>query len=194
MTAGQGTQTKSIIGGEVSYSPPHTPPIRIENSAAATLFEVREDVINRGDAHGIDLPWQDTVLTAAQVNALAAANITVVSAAPLQTKANVARIPVAVFIFLDHGGTDFVQVNGTDHLALKYSGGIEISEIGTEAQCTALLEAAADAQLYVPLAGGFIPAANTAIALDNNGAAEYTTGNGTMYVRVFYREVTIAAF
>lgn len=141
------------------------------------------------------LQFQDTQLTAAQVNALLATNITVVTA----PGANLAVFPVAAFIFLDSGGTDFVQVNNTDQLALKYSASNEITEFGTEAQCTALLEATGDASLYVTgflVANpeGFIPEANTAIDLDNNGAAEYTTGDGTLSIRVWYYTMPMVAF
>ena len=137
------------------------------------------------------LQYTDTQLTAAQVNALAAANIELVAA----PGSALAVIPVGVHLFLDHGGTDFVQVNNTDQLALKYSGGAEIAEIGAEAQCTTLLEASADAALYDPLdATGYVPVANAAIVLDNNGAAEYTTGNGTLSVRVWHVTVPMAAF
>lgn len=154
----------------------------------ATASEINR--IDASNADGAMLSFQDTQLTAAQVKALAAANITVVSA----PGAGLAAVPVAVHLFLDHGGTDFVQTNGSDHLALKYAGGAEISELGTEAQCTALLEASADAALYVNLEADCVPVANTAIALDNNGAAEYTTGDGTLSVRVYYRTVPMAAF
>lgn len=141
------------------------------------------------------LQFQDTQLTAAQVNALLAANIEVVSS----PGAGLAVFPVAAFIFLDHGGTDFVQVNVTDQLALKYSASNEITEFGTQAQCEALLEAGADASLYVTgfltaNPEGFVPEANKAIDLDNNGAAEYTTGDGTLSIRVWYYTMPMAAF
>ena len=98
--------------------------------------------------------------------------------------------------FRQHGlFADFVQVNNTDQLALKYNASNEIGEIGSEAQCTALLEASADAALIDPLnLAGFVPEANKAIDLDNNGAAEYTTGDGTLSIRVWFIEIPMAAF
>lgn len=135
--------------------------------------------------------YVDVQLTAAQVNALLATNIELVAT----PGANLAVIPVAVHMFLDHGGTDFVQVNNTDQLALKYNGSTEIIEFGTEAQCTTFLEAAADAALFDPVdTGGIVPVANKAIDLDNNGAAEYTTGDGTLSVRVYFITVPMVAF
>lgn len=142
------------------------------------------------------IQFQDTQLNAAAVNGLAAANVEVVSA----PAAGLAVDPIAVHMFLDHGGTDFVQTNGADHLALLYNGGSEILEIGLEATLTTFLEASADAALYWELlgyataAGGRIPLAATAIDLDNNGAAEYATGDGTLSIRVYYRVLPMAAF
>lgn len=141
----------------------------------------------------LSLESQKTQLSSAQVNALLGANIEVIAA----PAAGLARVPVFVHMFLDHGGTDFVQVSDTDQLALKYNGGAEIAELGTQAQCTTFLEASADAALDSPvpaIAGGVVPVAATAIDLDNNGAAELTTGDGTLSIEVFYRTVTMAAF
>lgn len=134
--------------------------------------------------------YEDVQLTAAQVNALVATNIELVAA----PAAGLARYPVAVHLFLDHGGTDFVQTVGTDHLAIKYAASNEIAELGSEAQCTALIEAAADAALIVPITGAFVPEAAKAINLDNNGANEYATGDGTLSVRTYFVEFPMAAF
>ena len=137
------------------------------------------------------IQYKDTQLTAAEVNALRATNIEVVPS----PGANLAIFPVRVHIFLDHGGADFVQVNNSDQLALTYNGSNEIGEIGAEAQCTTLLEASADAALFDPVdLSGFVLEANKAIDLDNNGAAEYTTGDGTLSIRVWFVEVPMAAF
>ena len=157
----------------------------------ATVAELNQ--FDASAADGATVAFADVQLSAAEVNALAAANIELVAA----PGAGLAVVPIAVQMFLDHGGTDFVQTNNTDQLALVYSGGAEIAEVGTEAQCTAFLEAGADAGLYSPvpaIAGGFVPVAATAIDLDNNGAAEYTTGDGTLSVRTFYRVVRMVAF
>jgi len=154
----------------------------------ATVSEI--NLLDASAADGCVLSWSDTQLTAAQVNALVATNIDLVAA----PGAGLAVFPVAVHLFLDHGGTDFVQDAADDHLAIKYKASNEIAELGSEAQCTALLEASADAALYVPLSSVFVPEANKAISLDNNGDAEYATGDGTLSVRVFYRVLPMAAF
>ena len=136
---------------------------------------------------------QDTQLSSAELLALAATNIEVVAAPP----AGLAAMPIAVHVFLDHGGTDYVQVNNADQLGLLYSASTVISDIGTEAQCTTLLEASADASLYnlLPItAAGVVPVAATAIDLDNTGTAEYTAGDGTLSIRVFYVLIPMTAF
>ena len=164
--------------------------IAIANAAVTTAMLAADAVESDKVEPGL-IQYKDTQLSAAQVNALLATNIEVVPA----PGANLAVYPVRVAIFLDHGGTDFVQVNNSDQLALKYNASNEIGEIGAEAQCTTLLEAAADAALIDPLdISGFVLEANKAIDLDNNGAAEYTTGDGTLSIRVWFIEVPMAAF
>jgi hypothetical protein len=169
------------------------------SSVATSIDKLLTDVIAAElvDAANVatlfaDLDHQDTVLTSAEVQALRATNITVVDA----PAAGFAVLPVMVFFFLAHAGnSDFVQTNGTDHLALRWSASNELIEIGTEAQITSLLEASADAALYVPLAAGTVPEEATAIDLDNNGAAEFS-GNAdddnTLSVRVWYATVPMA--
>lgn len=134
--------------------------------------------------------FEDTQLTASQINALAATNIELVTAPPAGT----AAIPTRVHLFHDFGTAAFVQAAGSDHLAIRYSASTEIAELGSEAQATALIEAVADASLHVPITTAFVPVAATAIDLDNNGATEYTTGDGTFSVRVRYVIEPMAAF
>ena len=154
------------------------------------LTATEANMFTGSNSDGTNIYWQDTQLTAAQVNDLKDTNIEVVSA----PAAGLAAIPVSVFIFHDHGGTDFVQAAGSDHIAILYNGGSEIAELGSEAQCTALVEASADAALHCDISASFVPVAATAIDMDNNGATDYTTGDGTFSVRVFYRVVPMAAF
>lgn len=145
--------------------------------------------------------YQDTLLSATEVKGLLGANQEVVEAPPT----GFANIPVSVHMFLFHAGTnDFIQTAGTDMLALLYNGGAEITEIGSAAQLTALLETSADAALYtefgIPVGAvpaGFIPVVDAAIDLDNNGAAEYTGNAGndnTLSLRVGYKIVPMSAF
>jgi len=134
-------------------------------------------------------------LSASEILALLGTNIEIIPA----PAAGLAVLPVAWFIFHAHGGTDFVQPAVTDALALKYNGGIEICEMGSEAQMEALIEAAGDAALSVEIASmfaavGIVPVAATAVDIDNNGVSEYTTGNGTFSVEVWFRTLTMAAF
>ncbi len=140
--------------------------------------------------------FQDTLLTTAQLLALAAANIEVVKAPP----AGWAAVPIAVHFFLNHGGTDFVQTAATDQAALIYNGGSEIVEIGLAANFESFLEAGADEAFWVGLGsetlvgiGGITPLAATAIDLDNNGG-EWLTGDGDMSIRVYYQLVPVFSF
>lgn len=185
----------NILLGSASNDP--TDPVigHYLEAAASGATTVRIALTNEQaiSADAAAVVYKDTQLTAAQVKALAAANIELVPA----PDAGFAAVAVGVHLFLDHGGVDFVQTNDTDQLALRYSAGAEIAEIGTQAQCVSFLEASADAALYSPvpaIAGGMVPVAATAIDLDNNGAAEYTTGDGTLSVRVYYRIVPMIAF
>ncbi len=164
-------------------------------SNAVVTGSITDDAVTSAKVEPGLIQYQDTQLTAAQVKALLATNIEVVAT----PGANLAVIPLRVDMFLDHGGTDFVQVNATDHLALKYEASTELFEIGTQAQVTTFLEAAADAALAfifgnAAAAAGIVPEANKPIDLDNNGAAEYTTGDGTLSIRVWYVQVPMAAF
>ena len=134
--------------------------------------------------------FADVQLTATNVKALLGTNIELVAAPPTGT----AIWPTRAHLFLDHGGTDFVQVNNSDALAIRYEASTEIQELGSEAQMTALLEAAADAALTIPITSVAVPVAATALDLDNNGAAEYTTGDGTLSVRTWYVIEPMAAF
>ncbi len=150
---------------------------------------------------GTVIAKKDTQLTSTQFKALLATNIEVVPA-PL---AGFANVPVAAHLFLDHGGVnDFTQPAGTDHLALLYNGGAEITEIGAQAELTTFITASADAGLYVPFGSslgaapsGLVPVAAAAIDLDNNGTGEYA-GNAaddiTVSVRILYLTVPMAAF
>lgn len=140
------------------------------------------------------IQYEDVLIPSAQIATLRAAGVQVV---PSET--GLIRIPVAVYLNLPHGGTDYVQVNNSDHLALRYSASAEITELGTEAQCTSLLESSVDTALYCPnlLAAspaGFVPEDSKPIDIYNNGAAEYTTGDGNLSVRTYYRQLPIVAF
>ena len=143
---------------------------------------------------------KDTQFTAAQLNDMKDTNIEVVPA-PLT---GFAAIPTGIYMFLDHGGTDFVQGAATDQFALLYNGGSQIVEIGLAATFETFIESSADADMWVNFAEssiiatgelGFVGAvAGTAIDMDNNGATDLTTGDGTMSVRVYYNIVPFKAF
>ena len=145
--------------------------------------------------------YRNTIIISAAVKTLAAANIELVTAPPT----GFARVPVSAHMFLFHAGTnDFIQTNATDHLALLYNGGAEITELGSAAQLTTLLETSASAALFVEFGipygatpAGFVPEVDAAIDLDNNGAAEYTGNAGsdnTLSLRIGYKNVPMSAF
>lgn len=158
----------------------------------ATVVVAELNQFDASAADGASLGFKDVQLTATNIKALAATNIELIPA----PGAGLAIIPVAAYMFLDNA-TDYVQTNDTDHLAFVYSGSNEIAEFATQAQWKAMIEATADHWLTAPIpavAGGFLPEENKAVDLDNNGAAEYTTGTGTLSVRIWYRVVITVAF
>ncbi len=129
----------------------------------------------------------DIDLTAAQLNDMKDTNVELIPA----PATGLAVVPVGIHMFLDHGGTDFVQGAATDQFALKYNGGAEIVEIGLAASFESFIEAAADEAFTVwfgePVSlGGLTSIAATAVDLDNNGATDLTTGDGVMAVRIFF--------
>lgn len=152
--------------------------------------DLRDFIINldaRSDA------FNDVQLTAAQVNALAAANIELVPA----PAAGLVLIPTAVYCFLDFGAAAFVQDMADDIWALRYSAGNEIAELGAEAAFTAFIEGIVDRTLSVEFSGLAAIAADaaSAIDLDMNGGTESITGTGcTISVRTYFKTVPFAAF
>lgn len=153
--------------------------------------KVREAGAEAGGGIGYGVFVEDTQLTAAQFNALNTANQTLVAA----PAAGWGILPLGIHLFLDFGSAAFVQTNAADALAILYAAGAEISELGTETQMTAFIEATADAALAWVPTGSIAVEAAAALNLDNNGAAAYTVGTGcTVSIRVFYRIVPMAAF
>jgi len=159
----------------------------LTNSIGVTATTTELNQLDASTSDGASIAFSDTQLSATEINDLKDTNIELLAApAP-----GLAAVPISIHIFHDHGGADFVQGAGTDHLAIRYNAGIEIAEIGTAAECTTLVEASADASLYFFFTDGYVPEAATAIDMDNNGATDYTTGDGTFSVRLYYR---MAAF
>lgn len=189
----------NLVGGAVAPTIPSINNFDPRNLGYEYIRQLRD--INVKLEEGNIVRYEPTLLDATAVKGLAAVNVEVVPAPP----AGFANVPVSVHMFLFHAGTnDFVQTNVTDSLALLYNGGAEITEIGSAAQLTALLETLASAALFtefgVPLGAvpaGMVPVAATAIDLDNNGAAEYTGNAGndnTLSLLVGYKTVPMAAF
>ena len=154
----------------------------------ATVSATELNVLDVSSASGVIVARATGTLSASEINDLKDTQITAIAA----PGAGLAVVPLWIHIFHDHGGTDFVQAAGTDHLALAYSGGVEIDEIGTEAQCTALVEASADTGLMWPIAVGWVPTVNEAVVFDNNGTTDYTTGDGAFEWTISYAIVTAA--
>lgn len=165
-------------------------PTALTLGADVTATAAELNLLDASGASGVRMATASGTLTASQINNLAATQITAVAA----PAAGRAIIPLHIMLVHDHGGTDFVQTNGADHLALKYAGGAEIDEIGTEAQLTAFIEASADALLSWNFGDvGWVPTAAAAVQFDNNGAAEYSTGNGEIDWYLTYLIVPAAA-
>lgn len=129
----------------------------------------------------------ETILTSAEVKALAAANIDLVPA----PGAGLALVPTGVYYFLDRNAAyDDAAALGNLILAYKTT---QTALITSEAD--GFIDAAADAGKYEePAVADFAPEANTAIVLDNDGG-EFTgdaSGVNTLLVRVYYRVVPFA--
>ncbi|KKL83976.1 hypothetical protein LCGC14_1969310, partial [marine sediment metagenome] len=102
-------------------------------AASIDAEHLADDSVESDSVEAGLIQYNDTQLNAAAVNGLLGANVEL---APTPG-ANAAIFPVRIALFLDHGGADFIQVNNTDQLALRYSASNEIMEVGSEAQCTA---------------------------------------------------------
>ncbi len=126
----------------------------------------------------------ETILTSQEVKALAATNIDLVPA----PGSGLALVPTGVYYFLDRNAAyDDAAADGDLILAYKTT---QTALITTQAD--SFIDAAADRGTYeVPAVGDFVPEANTAIVLDNDGA-EFTgdaSHLNTLLVRVYYRIV-----
>lgn len=129
----------------------------------------------------------EVVLTSAEVKALAATNITLVPA----PGAGLAIVPTGVYYFLDRNAAyDDAAADGDLILAYHTT---QTALITTQAD--GVIDAAADTGVYErPAVTDFVPEANTALVLDNDGA-EFTGDAGgvnTLKVRVYYRVVPFA--
>ena len=125
-----------------------------------------------------------TVLTSQEVKALAATNIDMVPA----PGAGLALVPTMVVYSLDRNAAyDDAAADGDLVLAYKTT---QTALITTQAD--GVIDAAADlAAVERPAVADFIPEANTAIVLDNDGA-EFTgdaTNLNTLKVTVYYKVV-----
>lgn len=137
----------------------------------------------------------DTLVTNAELNALAAANITLV-AAPGALRAIVVD---AVYMFLDvTAAKDDSAADGD--LNLRYTGGADAGA-GFNIQADGFTDAVADAARFFGYPNDYVadaavvvtPVVNTAVVLDNDGA-ELTGGDAALHVRVWYHVVDMAAF
>ena len=126
----------------------------------------------------------ENILTSAEVKALAATNITLVPA----PGAGLAIVPEGVYYFLDRNAAyDDAAADGNLILAYHTT---QTDLITTEADT--FIDAAADRGTFErPAVTDFVPEANTALVLDNDGD-EFTGDAGnvnTLLVRVYYRIV-----
>ena len=160
--------------------------LNILDGALTTYGELNK--LDESTATGCGFLYASGTISSAELLALRATQIELVATPGV----GLALVPYMFTCFLDHGGTDYVQTAGADHMALMYNGGVEIAEVGSEAQCTALLEAGADAQFAWPMILGWIPTANKGIELDNNGGNEWTTGDGVLDWYLIYAIVPVA--
>lgn len=177
----------SATRGKIYLPGPVTNPTTGTTASASEL-----NALDASLTTGQRLCFASGTLTSAQLLDLKDTQITCVAA----PGAGRAIVPITITLVHDHGGTDYIQAAGSDHLALRYTdgSGAEIDEIGTEAQCTTFLEASADALLVWSFGDiGYVPVANAAVVFDNNGATDLTTGNGEVDWYLTYLTVPAAA-
>jgi len=133
---------------------------------------------------------QQTVITAAELKALAATPITIVSA-PATGYYNV---PVAVLLELNNA-TDYDDAAADGNLVVRYTDLNGATWAFLEAD--AFIDSAADDVRVITGPNDSVtganslamtPVINAVIVLDNDGA-EYTTGTGTLDVTVYYVEL-----
>lgn len=135
-----------------------------------------QEVIDKLD----DLKFVDVSLSAAQMNTLNASPVAVI-AAPGAGKLTEF---LGASIYLDAGATPFELGSGT--LDLRY----ENASGGLVGQATnAFVESAADAYFRAPSLA-CVALVNKAIVA--YASADVTAGDGTIYMRLYYRTLTIA--
>lgn len=149
-----------------------------ESNKFKVLSALGDPAVAKGVAHSVD-SYIDVTLTAAQLDALAATPVELVPA----PGAGKALIFVGAWAYLDYNSTTYAGSSET--ITIKYENGSGAT-VGTITE--AFIESTADAYQYV--------APVTAIALANKAlvavaSADLTTGNSPMYLRVYYKVVTV---
>lgn len=149
--------------------------------------EIADGAITSAKMDSSLIRYTDVAVTATQVKALAATNIELVPAT--EAGAGFAIVPVAVSVKLDYGSE--VLAESDDNFGIRYSAGAELMEIET----TGLIDQTNDESRYQAMAeAAFVPVANTAIDLDNNGDGEITgnaSNDTTVTFRTYYRVIPV---
>lgn len=188
LTADSGTVTPSsgaltLAGGNA---------ISTSGSSATITIAVDADSIDTSELVEDTIQQTQVTLTAAQVKALAATQITLVAA----PGAGKAIHFMGALLKLNYGSEVFTE--SADNLVIKYTNasGVAVSDV---IECTGFIDQSADTiTSAVPIKDAIVAAAsceNQALVIDNNGDGEFggnASNDSTISIDISYRVVTLA--
>lgn len=138
------------------------------------------------DAASGSIGYVDAVISTAEVKALNATPITVLSA----VGAGVCPVFMGAAVMLDYGTAAYADDAGEDIVIQNLSGGDEVSQSADGS----LFDGTADACVWLGPKGG--DAITTATLVDNGGfevtiqTGEWITGDSPLKIRLYYRTIT----
>lgn len=153
---------------------------------AVTTAKIADDAVTTAKLDPSTIQYATVELTATNVQNLNGTPITVVADAAVG--ADQALILHGVMLVLDKGAAAYDDAASDGDIVLEYSGGNDIITV----EADGFIDAAADAIRTFGVPETLVtPVAGEGIQITNDGA-EYTTGDGTVNVHVWYSIVDVA--